>query len=303
LDYAHRAGIFHGNLRPKNIFTGLDDEIYVANFSVLTNRKKDILFTNAYQSPEECDGGAASAPSDIYALSVIAYELLANRLPVLQDTAATPLPIQGVPGDVDAVLQRGMAKDPYDRYSTCLELVECLEQGLKSTSKVKISPVKPAESTPASPVIAAGVKKTDKRNTAGRYLLGGSILCLLIGGAVCGLFYQDLLQHPQKNGKIAGIGVKQEQEQEQPQPEPVQPAAVKMQEPAAPITEEPQEPVMKPAAPAEHTEPVNTDEQVTEEQPEPAVEPAIPAENTEPPVYEEPATEKGQESAVHYLPE
>jgi len=109
LDYAHSVGIVHGNLCAQHIIIGSDDEVYVDNFALLPiQADKASPERIPYLPPESVEGNAATASSDIYALAVIAYELLAGRLPHSPESMETPLPIPGVSSAVDAVLHRGM---------------------------------------------------------------------------------------------------------------------------------------------------------------------------------------------------
>ena len=144
LDYAHSVDILHGNLCPKNITIGLDDEVYVDNFALLPVRVDKAK--EPYISPEVIAGNpAAAAASDIYALAVIAYQLLAGRLPFSQEHS-TPLPIPGVPSSVDAVILKALSKDPDDRYESCGAFMKALEAGFRE--KIKPSVVKPRPKPP-----------------------------------------------------------------------------------------------------------------------------------------------------------
>ena len=99
-----------------------------------------ILGTSGYMSPEQAVGGTATAASDRYGLAVVAFELLSGRRPYLAETfaaeaaahATAPIPAatgfdRSLPPAIDAVLERGLAKDPAERFRSCGELVASLK--------------------------------------------------------------------------------------------------------------------------------------------------------------------------------
>jgi len=146
LDYASAQSIFHGDLKPGNVFIDALGVAKVGDFglvSMLSARGSSdgvpgpILGTPAYMSPEHASGQPDVGPgSDIYSLAVMAYELLVGRLPfpsVPGDAHATldahiwapvPQPTSmdpGFPASVEAVLLRGLVKDPAQRPATAGE--------------------------------------------------------------------------------------------------------------------------------------------------------------------------------------
>jgi serine/threonine-protein kinase len=152
---AHDAGIVHRDLKPENIFLAnvggrvqpkvLDFGIALAEF-VGTRRTTHgaVLGSPAYMSPEQARGDDVGKPTDIWALSVVLFELVTGTLPFESDNyhatlraiiELTPPSItQLSAGDelLAAIVERGMAKDPAVRYSSVRKLGMDLAQWLFS---------------------------------------------------------------------------------------------------------------------------------------------------------------------------
>ena len=109
LDYAHRNGVVHRDVKPGNLLRSRDDVVKLADFGIAKAAEQSditkvgsVVGTAAYLSPEQARGEPAGPASDLYALGVVSYQLLAGRLPfeapsltVLarqQETAAPPPP-------------------------------------------------------------------------------------------------------------------------------------------------------------------------------------------------------------------
>jgi len=181
LDYVHSVGIVHGDICPKSITVGLDGEVYLDNLALLPVPIDNVSITRKpYLAPEVIEGESATAASDTYALAVIAYQLFSGRLPVLQEQG-TPLPIPGVPSNVDAVVRKAMTKDVDDRYDSCGAFVRALEEGFREPPRIKPSAIKP--------VPKVSKKKPPKRKRCPRILLHMTVLLLglLIGYAAAKL--------------------------------------------------------------------------------------------------------------------
>lgn len=154
LDFAHRNGIVHSDVKPANILvdagvrhTGavlVDFGVAHAVVEDVGRRQKDPEVSLPYTAPEVLVGHAPSAASDEYALACTAVELLTGTPPFKAETAAElvdahlrriPPPISRdidwLPRAFDTVLGRGMAKIPEKRYRTCTELIENLVRALR----------------------------------------------------------------------------------------------------------------------------------------------------------------------------
>ena len=140
LDHAHAKGILHRDVKPGNVLMDSQGRPLLADFGLA--RSADIssgltatgavLGTPLYMAPEQATGSVLDGRADQYALAVIAFELLAGRVPfsaqsplavLHQHVSAPPPPLSSVlPGTspaVDAVLARGLAKTPSERYDSC----------------------------------------------------------------------------------------------------------------------------------------------------------------------------------------
>ena len=97
LDYAHRNGVVHRDVKPGNLLRGREGMVKLADFGIAKAAEQSditkvgsVLGTAAYLSPEQARGEPAGPASDLYALGVVAYQLLAGRLPVRRRLADRP---------------------------------------------------------------------------------------------------------------------------------------------------------------------------------------------------------------------
>ncbi len=151
LDYAHSLGIVHRDVKPANVLIGPNDTPILADFGLAkllqSSSIKSITGvttgTPAYMSPEQVTGGEVGPPADRYSLAVMAYEMLSGSLPfadagVLEVLYAhvhrePPHPSSRnttLSSRVDAIILRGLHKNPESRWATCEEFVDALEHAL-----------------------------------------------------------------------------------------------------------------------------------------------------------------------------
>jgi len=187
LDYAHSRGMIHRDVKPSNILLTPDGTPILADFGLArmvgSNPVPGVrltisgaaLGTPEYMAPEQVINKDVSPAVDIYALSVILYEMLTGGIPYSADTqlailmsrATDPLPMprernSHISEAVQEVLMKGLAKEPADRYSKASELVRTLEAASRTapaTSTVEpalTAPTKVAESR-RKPIVLATV--------------------------------------------------------------------------------------------------------------------------------------------------
>lgn len=171
LDYAHRRGILHRDVKPSNVLLDQFGDAHLADFGLARivsssyfTATGTLLGTPTYMSPEQGQGLELTPTSDIYSLGVIVYELLTGRAPFTADTPLSVIykhihnvlpaprrlrPI--LPVEVDAVISRALAKDPRERYPTALEMAQALERALPIEA---IATVDEAGSTAGSSISA-----------------------------------------------------------------------------------------------------------------------------------------------------
>jgi eukaryotic-like serine/threonine-protein kinase len=189
LDAAHAAGIVHRDIKPANLLLDDHDRLAIGDFGIArlaweeqVTQTGQVLGTAAYISPEQAMGEAATAASDRYALAVVAFELLTGEKPFQAEhfAAQARAHIEDDPPRVselapelservDDVIDRGMAKDPGDRWETAEEFVERLGESLTppprrraagpattATRPLATRDHTPPPSRPARPAAAAG---------------------------------------------------------------------------------------------------------------------------------------------------
>src|SRR3954447_8263392 len=158
LDTAHDAGVVHRDIKPGNLLLDGHDRLAVADFGIARLAWEDqltatgqVLGTAAYLSPEQAMGEPATAASDRYALAVVAYELLTGTRPFeaehfaaqarahVEDTVppASSRAVVPLSKAVDATLEKGLAKDPRDRWRGAAEFVDALERTLAPPEPAK----------------------------------------------------------------------------------------------------------------------------------------------------------------------
>jgi tRNA A-37 threonylcarbamoyl transferase component Bud32/tetratricopeptide (TPR) repeat protein len=194
LDHAHRQGIVHRDVKPENILLS-DGVPVVADFGIAKavadsqragtgaglTRAGMSLGTPAYMSPEQAMGEAdVDARTDVYALGVLLYEMLAGELPFAGPTShaiiakhlMTPVPsVRGaretVPPVLDAAIARAMAKDPAARFQSAAELGAELAAALVTAPAVE---PRPDYSQVAEPVTRTQEPLVGRRKELGELL-------------------------------------------------------------------------------------------------------------------------------------
>jgi eukaryotic-like serine/threonine-protein kinase len=199
LDAAHDQGVVHRDIKPGNLLLDNHDRLAIADFGIALLALEDqltatgqVLGTASYISPEQAVGEAATAASDRYALAVVAFELLTGSRPFQAEHFAAqarahvedepPLATErdpSLPRGVDAVLDRGMAKEPDDRWPSAGAMVAALDQAM-GESRPMTEPTRPI--APVPPAIA----QRDRGGGAWPWILAAvaALVVIAVAGAV-----------------------------------------------------------------------------------------------------------------------
>jgi eukaryotic-like serine/threonine-protein kinase len=143
--FAHRHGVIHRDFKPHNVIVDEQAHAKVTDFGIARAGASEmtetgsIMGTAQYLSPEQAQGHAVTATSDLYSIGVMLYEMLAGRLPFEGDSAVSialkhlseqPVPISQLRPDVnpslEAVVMAALAKDPARRWQTAEDFAEAL---------------------------------------------------------------------------------------------------------------------------------------------------------------------------------
>jgi eukaryotic-like serine/threonine-protein kinase len=143
--FAHRHGVIHRDFKPHNVIVDDRSHAKVTDFGIARAGASEmtetgsIMGTAQYLSPEQAQGHAVTATSDLYSIGVMLYEMLAGRLPFEGDSAVAialkhlseaPVPISQLRPDVhpalESVVMAALAKDPARRWQSAEDFGEAL---------------------------------------------------------------------------------------------------------------------------------------------------------------------------------
>ncbi|NOY76279.1 MAG: protein kinase [Calditrichaeota bacterium] len=168
LDYAHKHGVLHRDIKPDNILISNEKSVKITDFGLATfteapsvTNQGDVLGTPAYMSPEQATGQPVDGRSDIFSAGLTFYEMLTGKQAfdganfaqcIFQIINEQPKPIQtyrkDIPKQLDAFLQKMIAKNPDDRFHSVREALRELNN---LTSISHADPQKPSTvESPAS---------------------------------------------------------------------------------------------------------------------------------------------------------
>jgi beta-lactam-binding protein with PASTA domain/tRNA A-37 threonylcarbamoyl transferase component Bud32 len=152
LDYSHRNGIVHRDIKPGNVMLTRSGDVKVMDFGIARavsdsqmtmTQTAQVIGTAQYLSPEQARGERVDARSDLYSTGCLLYELLTGRPPFTGDSPVAiayqhvkedPVPPsqvdREVPGWADAIVLKAMQKDPGDRYQSAGEMRNDIQRAL-----------------------------------------------------------------------------------------------------------------------------------------------------------------------------
>jgi serine/threonine-protein kinase len=172
LDYAHRHGVVHRDIKPDNILFDEDGNVALTDFGIATARFHGRLTASGramgtphYMSPEQAMGRLVDGRSDLYAVGLLLYEMLlghppfdgddsysvgykhVHEAPVAPDTVDTR-----IPAALSAIVMRCLSKQPADRYDRGFELADALIQFLQGGGGAELRSARTARASGLTPL-------------------------------------------------------------------------------------------------------------------------------------------------------
>ena len=151
LDYAHGKGVVHRDVKPQNVLLDEDGRVYLADFGIAKMLESSggltatgmITGTPQYMAPEQATATKIGPAADVYALGIVAYEMLTGRVPFAADTPVAvmmkhvqePLPLpppERVPEPLLRAILKCTAKKPEDRWPSAGAFVGALEAAIEA---------------------------------------------------------------------------------------------------------------------------------------------------------------------------
>jgi tetratricopeptide (TPR) repeat protein len=143
LDAAHEHGLVHRDVKPANILVAPDDHVFLTDFGAVKEvsapaltETGGFLGTVDYAAPEQIEGSAVDARTDVYGLACVLWECLTGKPPFRRATDVSTIYAHlhdrpprlrhsrpDLPAAVETALERGLARSPGDRFASCGELV------------------------------------------------------------------------------------------------------------------------------------------------------------------------------------
>ena len=231
--FAHRHGVIHRDFKPHNVIVDDLGHAKVTDFGIARAGASEmtetgsIMGTAQYLSPEQAQGHAVTATSDIYSIGVMLYEMLAGRLPFEGDSAVAvalkhlseqPPPISQFRPDVhpalEAVVMAALAKDPAQRWQSAEDLaagleaaraqIESANNGGQDTAAFAPIPMPAEDATAAvvAPVAAPPVERKERRWLwIAIGLLTLALIAALLYAVLSGALTADKKDVPRVTGK------------------------------------------------------------------------------------------------------
>ena len=202
LGYAHERGFIHRDVKPANILFRDDGTALLTDFGIAKSigtageltQMGYMAGTPYYMSPEQATGKKADARSDLYSLGILFHEMLTGKKPYVADETIAVMnmhlnsPLPRLPArfaQFQPFLDRLIAKDPDDRFSSAAEMIRALEQAGTGATRIMPPPAKTRIMTPAAETRRYEKPRPAKAGRKGGRLAGAAVglAVLLIAGA------------------------------------------------------------------------------------------------------------------------
>ncbi|HUN23800.1 MAG TPA: serine/threonine-protein kinase [Anaerolineales bacterium] len=154
LTFAHKNNVVHRDLKPGNVMFDGEGQAYLSDFGIAHVAQQTVpmtatgarLGTPQYMAPEQFDSGLVDGRTDQYALAVMSYQVLTGKRPFDADTLARlmkmhlldappalTLPDAKLGDRINAVLQKALAKEPSERFTSCTAFLQAFEQAVRAS--------------------------------------------------------------------------------------------------------------------------------------------------------------------------
>ncbi|HEX3049252.1 MAG TPA: serine/threonine protein kinase [Aggregatilineaceae bacterium] len=171
LTYAHSKGVIHRDFKPQNVLLDEEGNSYLTDFGIAKmlsgtaniTSSGHVMGTPSYMAPEQWRAQPVDARTDIYALGLVVYEMLVGLQPFDADTPfalmyshldmlpASPTRYHPtLPGTIEAVVFKAIAKHPADRYSSAQDFADAFRRAVTRSSNPDYQPKRPTKRYPAT---------------------------------------------------------------------------------------------------------------------------------------------------------
>jgi tRNA A-37 threonylcarbamoyl transferase component Bud32 len=178
LDYSHRQGVIHRDVKPANIFLLSDGSVKVADFGIAHIESSNltqvgtVMGTPSYMSPEQIMGLPVDGRSDLFSAGVVLYQFLTGERPFAGSATTTmqkvlkeePLPPSTLnvqlPPAMDAVVRKALAKRADERFQTAQEFADAIRAAALATTAPVAAATTPIGHSDPTLITAAGATAT-----------------------------------------------------------------------------------------------------------------------------------------------